>query len=218
MRLTFYHILTLGGEFISFLDENPVLISISRIRCLEQYNEYKQDSVLNVSTSSSVGEGGGWGERRNVPPPEIGKIVVEIWCYLPEVYILSERSQKSKKYLVKNCEKRQFSIEILIKISQNFLEIFKIIFIFGPKAQNIAGILLRFSCPLEILHHILMSMHFSTNSSRFSQKIARIFMPFSIVLLYLSYFLSFFINFSIRYQNSQRISLDLQSIIKSANL
>ena len=27
------------------------------------------------------------------PPPEIGKIVVEIWCYLPEVYTLGEESE-----------------------------------------------------------------------------------------------------------------------------
>ena len=43
---------------------------------------------------------------------------------LPVVYILSGTRQKSNKYLVKNYEKSQFSIEILIKKSQNFLEIF----------------------------------------------------------------------------------------------
>ena len=40
-------------------------------------------------------------------------------------YILSERSKKFKKYLVKNREKTQFSIEILIKKSQNFVENFQ---------------------------------------------------------------------------------------------
>ena len=38
----------------------------------------------------------------------------------------------------------------------------------------------------------------STNSSRFSPKISRIFMPFAIVLLYLSYFWAFLINSSTR--------------------
>ena len=36
----------------------------------------------------------GRGERRNVPShPEIGKIVVEIWCYLPEVYTFGAESE-----------------------------------------------------------------------------------------------------------------------------
>ena len=39
---------------------------------------------------SSVGRGG---ERGNVPPPEIGKIVVEIWCYLPEVYTFGAEAE-----------------------------------------------------------------------------------------------------------------------------
>ena len=52
----------------------------------------------------SVASGGGTAE---LPPSEIGKIVGEIWGYLPEVYLLSEMSQKSKKYLVK-CEKVNF--------------------------------------------------------------------------------------------------------------
>ena len=33
---------------------------------------------------------GGTPER---PPPEIGKIVVEIWCYLPEVYTFGAESE-----------------------------------------------------------------------------------------------------------------------------
>ena len=78
-------------------------------------------------------EGGGTPE---LPPPETGKIVVEIWCYLPEVNTF-ERSQKSKKYLVKNCEKSQFSIEILIKKSQNFLEDFHNSLHFWSKTRNV---------------------------------------------------------------------------------
>ena len=138
---------------------------------------------------------GGTPER---PPPEIGKIVVEIWCYPPEVYTPSERSQKSKKYLVKNCGKSQFSIEILIKKSQIFFKFFKNLVFSAPNAQSFAGTLLSFTCPIEIIHQISMLLHFSIKYSRFSPKISRIFMPFSIVLLYLSYFLSFLINFSTR--------------------
>ena len=34
------------------------------------------------------------GERQNVPPPpETGKIVVEIWYYLPEVYTFGAESE-----------------------------------------------------------------------------------------------------------------------------
>ena len=54
-----------------------------------------------------------------LPPPEIGKIVVEIWCYHPEVYTLGEESE-IQEIFSKKCEKSQFSLEILIKKSQNF--------------------------------------------------------------------------------------------------
>ena len=55
------------------------------------------------------------GERRNVPPaPKIGKFVLEIWCYHPDVYTFRDEAH-SKKYLLENCEKSQFSIETLIK-------------------------------------------------------------------------------------------------------
>ena len=67
---------------------------------------------------------GGGGERRNVPPPRNRKNCCRN-LVLPSRGLLSERSQKSKKYLVKNREKSQFCIEILIKKSQDFLEIFK---------------------------------------------------------------------------------------------
>ena len=59
-------------------------------------------------------------ERRKVPPPEIGKIVVEIWCYLQEVYTFGAESE-IQEILSKKWEKGQFFIEILIKKSQNFL-------------------------------------------------------------------------------------------------
>ena len=39
------------------------------------------------SVAYAGGEGGG------LPPPEIGKIVLEIWCYLPEVYTFVVESE-----------------------------------------------------------------------------------------------------------------------------
>ena len=40
---------------------------------------------------SSVGRRGM--PERSPPPPEIGKIVVEIWCYLPGVYTFGEEAE-----------------------------------------------------------------------------------------------------------------------------
>ena len=54
---------------------------------------------------SGVRRGGGGGGL----PPEIGKIVVEIWCYLPEVYTFGAESE-IQEIFSKNCEKGQFSI------------------------------------------------------------------------------------------------------------
>ena len=87
-------------------------------------NERAAGIDLFPEGASSVGGGGG---RRNVrPPPEIGKVVVEIWCYLPEVYeyTFGEESEIQKVFS-KKCKKSQFSIEILIKKSQDFLETFQ---------------------------------------------------------------------------------------------
>ena len=41
--------------------------------------------------SLSVASGGG--DAGTPPPPEIGTIVVEIWCYLPEVYTFGAESE-----------------------------------------------------------------------------------------------------------------------------
>ena len=56
---------------------------------------------------SAVAYAGGEGGR--TPPPEIGKIDVEIWCYLPEVYTFGAESE-IQEIFSKNCEKSQFSI------------------------------------------------------------------------------------------------------------
>ena len=92
----------------------------------------------------------------------------------------------------KKLGKSQFSIESLIKNSQNLLKNFRIFFIFGRNAQDLAGRLLTFSCRMGILPQFMKILHFSTRSTRVSPKISRIFMPFSRVL-YLSYFLRFFL-------------------------
>ena len=80
---------------------------------------------INIAGKSALVHIGKWrrGKTWNVrPPPETGKIVVGKCCYLPK-YILSEKRQKSRKYLVK-IKKSKFYIEILIKKSQTFLKNF----------------------------------------------------------------------------------------------
>ena len=90
-----------------------------------------QNDVLSIYLSPSHclsltiqwGRDGGGG-RRNVPTPKPEKLLWKSGVIFQRS-ILSERSQKSKKYLVNNCEKSQFSIEILMKKSQSFLENFQ---------------------------------------------------------------------------------------------
>ena len=87
-----------------------------------------------VRKALPLAEAQGGGNRGNVPPPPTvtEKIVVEIWCYLPEV-ILSEQGQNNLSIFVKIYEKCQFSIEILLKKSQNFLKNFLKIGLFWSK-------------------------------------------------------------------------------------
>ena len=132
----------------------------------------------------------GRGNAGTFPPPPKSEKLLQKSGVIFQRSILSQRSQKSKKYLVKNCEKSQFSLEILIKKSQNFLEIFQNSFHFWSKPAKFCMQVAQFQLPIEIIHQILMILHFSTNFSRFSPKISRIFMPFSIVL-HPSYFLVF---------------------------
>ena len=104
-----------------------------------------------------------------------------------QVYILSEKRQNSQKYLGRHW-KSQFSIEILIKKPQNFLENFQTFFVFGRKEQSFACSFRSFHSPMEIIRQMLITLHFSTNSSRFSPKLSKIFIQFAIVLLDLSHF------------------------------
>ena len=46
----------------------------------------------------TVASGGGGGNAGTFPPPEIGKFVVEIWCYLPEVYTFGEESEIQERF------------------------------------------------------------------------------------------------------------------------
>ena len=45
-----------------------------------------------IEETLAVASGGG-GNAGTLPPPETGKIVVEIWCYLPEVYTFGAESE-----------------------------------------------------------------------------------------------------------------------------
>ena len=61
----------------------------------------------------------GEGERRNVPPPpEIGKIVVEIWFYLPEVYTFGAESEIQEIFSKKLWKKSIFHWDFNQKISK----------------------------------------------------------------------------------------------------
>ena len=53
---------------------------------------YNYDKII-----SSVGREGGTSEPP--PPPEIGQIVVKIWCYLPEVYTFEAESEIEEIFL-----------------------------------------------------------------------------------------------------------------------
>ena len=67
--------------------------------------------IVNILNQYAVGGEGGGGL-----PPEIGKIVVEIWCYLPEVYIFGAESE-IQEIFSKNCEKKSiFHIDFDQKI------------------------------------------------------------------------------------------------------
>ena len=137
----------------------------------------------------SVAPGRGTPEHRNVPPPHRNRkhCCINLVLSPRDIYFRSG-VRNPRKIQEKIVKKSIFHRTFQSKNLKIFLTIFKILFIFGPNAENFGGPLVTFTCSIEISHHILMSMHFSINSSRFSSKISRIFMPFSIDLLYLSYF------------------------------
>ena len=112
----------------------------------------------------------GGGDAGTSPPPEIGRIVVEIWCYLPEVYTFGAESEIQEMISKKLWKKSIFHRDFDQKISKFFLKIFRNLFIFGPNAQAFAGTVLSFTGPIEIIHQISMILLFSINSGRFSPK------------------------------------------------
>ncbi|KAF0155326.1 MAG: hypothetical protein FD188_3151 [Ignavibacteria bacterium] len=68
----------------------------------------------NIITVQWRTKGGGG----RTPPPEIGKIVVEIWCYLPEVYIFGAQSEIQEKCSKKLWKKLIFHRDFDQKISK----------------------------------------------------------------------------------------------------
>ena len=128
--------------------------------------------TFNFRAIFAVASGGGTPERP--PPPKSGKIVVEIWCYLPEDILLSESSKKSKKYpeifSKKLWKKSIFHRDFDQNIKKISLKCFQILFILGQNAQNFAGRLLNFTWPIEIIHQILMILHFLQIPVDFLQK------------------------------------------------
>ena len=80
-------------------------------------------------------------------PPEIGKIDVEIWCYHPEVYTFGAETELQEIF-IRKLSKSTFSIEILIKKFQNFLEPSFVV----QTRKVFAGMLISLTCPIEIIH------------------------------------------------------------------
>ena len=56
-------------------------------------HKHKAGIILHFPNTEPVASGGGAGTPERSPPPEIGKIVVEIWCYLREVYTFGAESE-----------------------------------------------------------------------------------------------------------------------------
>ena len=130
----------------------------------------------------------GEGEQgeRSLPSPETEKIVVEIWSYLPVLYNFGAVAEISWKVM-----KCQFSIEIVIKKSQNFNN-----FVFsGPNAKILVCRFLAWPCRWKLLVRCWVSCIFLTNYSQFSPNISKNFAPLPIFVLDLSDCFNFFDRF-----------------------
>ena len=120
-------------------------------------------------------------------PPETEKNCCRIMV-VSSRGILSEQRQKSSKNFVKSYEKSQFSIEILIKKSQNFLKIFQNFGLFWSKRAKFCMHVSGFSLSNGNYSLNVDYIVFSINYSQFSPKVLRIFTPLPIFLLDLSHF------------------------------
>ena len=92
------------------------------------------------------------------PSPEIGKIALEIWCYLAQVYTLGEKPE-NQEVINKTRANLEFFKRFLPKNLKSFLKTFKMILIFGPHAQGSAGRFPDFPCPMGVLLQILWIFH-----------------------------------------------------------
>ena len=93
----------------------------------------------------------GRGERRTVPPPEIGKIAVENWGFPPGEYTWEEAEivQKLLKVPSREILSKNF------KLSYQFSKIS----CFSSKHANVARRFLNF-CRMESIHQMLISLNF----------------------------------------------------------
>ena len=83
---------------------------------------------LKVSYYIISSFGMGVGERRNVPPPQKSEKLLQKSGVILQRSILWERSQKSKKQLVKNYEKVNFTQRFSSENLKIFLRFFKFFF------------------------------------------------------------------------------------------
>ena len=132
------------------------------------------------------------------PPPKKKKIVVEIWCYLPEIYTLGEESE-IQGIFSKKCEKSQFSIEILIKKSHNFLEIFQKFLLFWSKRAKFCRPVAYFYLPNGKHSSNLDDLAFFYKFPPIFPKLFKNFHAIFNSPLSKLFFELFFTNFSVRY-------------------
>ena len=118
----------------------------------------------------TVGEDGGcmWLQRGgtpDVPPrPKSGKSLQKSQSV--------SQFQLSNGYYSSNLDDLAFFYKFQSIFSKKFKH-------FQQSFSGFAGRLLSFTCPMEIVPQFLMSLHFSTNFSRFSEKNFKNFHPIS---------------------------------------
>ena len=182
---------------INVLIKDCVLLSPQNSMCVCHFRNspliltpHQQLSKIVSIESSRVG--GTW---ECSPSPRNGKkLLQKTDVYSRGLYTFGEEAE-IPEIVSKNFGKRPFSIEIFIKKSQNFLDIFQNFFIFGLNAQSFARMFLNFHYLMEIILQLLVILNSSKNPSRFSPKFSRICILVQIDLPDLGHFL---INFKSR--------------------